>query len=224
MLLTHGNFLASMGMFDTLFEHRHLRTVSLLPLSHLLEQIGTLFYGTMLGAEVIYMRSRNPRVIFETMRDQRVNALVLIPQLLEVFWSGLMREVKKRRLERLVKWGRRLARHLPYRARRALFWPLHRQLGGALELIVCSGAYLPPELQIAWEDIGVVVIQGYGSTEVGFAVANDEWNHPPGKVGRRHADTEVVIDPDSGEIRCQGSQRLVRLLARRGVDTSLADR
>ena len=64
---------------------RHLRTVSLLPLSHLLEQIGTLF-GGLLGAEVVSLRSRNPRVIFETMRDQRVNTLVLIPQLLEVFW------------------------------------------------------------------------------------------------------------------------------------------
>jgi long-chain acyl-CoA synthetase len=77
-------------------------------------------------------------------------------------------------------------------------------LGGHLELVVSAGAYLPPDLQQAWEDIGIVVMQGYGSTECGFAVANDEWRHPKGLVGRVHAGTAVRIDPDSGEIQVKG--------------------
>ncbi|MGD8485700.1 MAG: AMP-binding protein [Chloroflexota bacterium] len=204
VLLTHGNFLVSIGMFANLFHHRHLRAVSILPLSHLLEQISTLFYGTMLGAEVVYVRSRNPRVIFEAMKELPATVMVVTPQVLELFWSGITREVKRRRLESLVEQARRVSRHLPYRLRRLLFRPLHAPYGGALELVISAGAHLPPELQRAWEDIGVVVLQGYGSTEIGFAVANDEWHHPLGLVGRVHEGTEVRIDPDTSEIQVRG--------------------
>jgi long-chain acyl-CoA synthetase len=204
VLLSHGNFLESMGMFSNLLDGRHLRAVSILPLSHLLEQVSTLFFGTMMGAEVVYVRSRNPRVIFEAMRELSTTAMVMTPQVLELFWSGIMREVKARGREALVERARRIARHLPYRLRRLMFRSLHRQLGGKLELLVSAGAYLPPDLQQAWEDIGIVVMQGYGSTECGFAVANDEWRHPKGLVGRVHAGAAVRIDPGSGEIQVTG--------------------
>ena len=204
VLLTHGNFLESMGMFSNLLDGRHLRAVSILPLSHLLEQVSTLFFGTMMGAEVVYVRSRNPRVIFEAMRELSATAMVMTPQVLELFWSGIMREVEARGRRPLVERARRISRHLPYRLRRLVFRSLHAQLGGHLELVVSAGAYLPPDLQQAWEDIGIVVMQGYGSTECGFAVANDEWRHPRGLVGRVHAGTAVRIDPDSGEIQVKG--------------------
>jgi len=205
VLLTHGNFLESMGMFSNLLEARHLRTVSILPLSHLLEQISTLFFGTMMGAEVVYVRSRNPRLIRESMRDLRANIMVMTPQVLELFWSGIMREVKQRGREATIERARRVARCLPYRARRLLLRSLHAPFGGSLELVISSGAHLQPELQEAWEDLGIVVLQGYGSTECGFAVSNDEWHHPPGLVGRVHPGTDVKIDPDSGEILVKGA-------------------
>jgi long-chain acyl-CoA synthetase len=204
VLLTHGNFLESMGMFSALLQRRHVRTVSILPLSHLLEQIGTLFYGTMIGAEVVCVRSRNPRVIREAMRELRVNVMVMTPQVLEIFWAGLMREAKQQGRDSLIARGRQIARRLPYPARRLVFRSLHRQFGGELDLMISAGAYLPPELQEAWEDLGMVVLQGYGSTECGFAVANDEWHHPKGLVGRAHKGTEVKIDPVSGEILVKG--------------------
>ncbi len=102
VLLTHGNFLESMGMFSNLLDGRHLRAVSILPLSHLLEQVSTLFFGTMMGAEVVYVRSRNPRVIFEAMRELPATAVVMTPQVLELFWSGILREIKAQGRESLV--------------------------------------------------------------------------------------------------------------------------
>jgi long-chain acyl-CoA synthetase len=204
VLLTHGNFLVSIGMFANLIDLRHLRAVSILPLSHLLEQISTLFYGTMLGAEIVYVRSRNPRLIATAMRELPATAMIMIPQGLEILWSNVMRGARQRGLERLIELARPIARRLPLGLRRLIFRPLLAQLGGKLELMVSSGAYLPPELQQAWEDIGIPVMQGYGSTECGFAVANDEWHRPPGLVGRVHEGTEVRIDPDTGEIQVRG--------------------
>ena len=56
------------------------RIVSLLPLSHLLEQAVGLFYALSVGADVLYVRSRNPRVIFEALRDHRVTSMIVVPR------------------------------------------------------------------------------------------------------------------------------------------------
>lgn len=204
VLLTHGNVLETMGMFAKLLKPRHLRAVSILPLSHLLEQASTLFYGTLIGAEVVYVRSRNPRVIFEAMRELRATTVVATPQVLELFMGGIMREVRQRGKTSTVERARSVARRLPYRLRRLLFRAIHAQFGGELHMVISSGSYLPPELQEAWEDFGIIVLQGYGSTEVGFAVANDEWHHPPGLVGRIHEGVGVRIDPETQEIQVRG--------------------
>ena len=72
------------------------RLVSLLPLSHLLEQAVGLYYALSVGADILYVRSRNPRVIFEALRDHRVTSMVVVPQVLDLFWSAIEREVEKR--------------------------------------------------------------------------------------------------------------------------------
>ena len=62
--------------------------MSLLPLSHLFEQAVALYYALDVGADVLYVRSRNPRVIFEAIRDHRTTSMVVVPQVLDLFWSG----------------------------------------------------------------------------------------------------------------------------------------
>ena len=47
--------------------------------------------------------------------------MVMTPQVPELFWTGIMREVRQRRLEPFVDRARPIARHLPYRLRRLLF-------------------------------------------------------------------------------------------------------
>ncbi len=204
VLLTHGNILESIAAFGSLLEPRHQRAVSILPLSHLFEQAPVLFYATSIGAEVRYVRSRNPRIIFEALRELRVTAMVLTPQILELFWNALAREVERRGQTARFERGRRIARRLPYPLRRLLFRSLHAQLGGELRLMVSAGAYLPPELQLAWEDLGIAIIQGYGSTECGIVSANDQWRHPVSVVGRVRPPSEVRLHPETLEILVRG--------------------
>jgi long-chain acyl-CoA synthetase len=201
VMLTHGSFLATIEVFEGLIPHRHHRAVSILPLSHLFEQAPVLFYASMLGAEIVYVRSRNPRVIFEALRESRVTTMVLTPQVLELFWGALTREIEKRGQSERFERARRIARRLPYPLRRLLFRKIHAQLGGELRLLVSAGAYLPPDLQTAWEDLGIVGMQGYGSTECGIVTANDERRHPTGVVGRVRPPVEVRLDPESSEIQ-----------------------
>lgn len=204
VMLTHGNVLATLEACQQLLPPRPHRLVSLLPLSHLFEQAPVLFYGTMIGADVRYVRSRNPRVIFESLREHRVTTMVVTPQLLEIFWNAIGREIDRQGKRATFERARRIATRLPYWARRRLFASLHRQLGGSLRLFVSAGAYLPPELQQAWEALGIVVLQGYGATECGAAAANTEREHPSGIIGRPVPPARVKLSEVDGEILVSG--------------------
>ncbi|HEX2468968.1 MAG TPA: AMP-binding protein [Candidatus Limnocylindrales bacterium] len=203
VMLAHDNVVASIESFHRIVPPMEHRIVSLLPLSHLLEQAVALYYALDVGADVLYVRSRNPRVIFDALRDHRVTSMVVVPQVLDLFWSAIEREIAKRGRTATVDRLRKVARRLPFAVRRLLFRSLHRQLGGHFRLFLSSGAFLPPALQQAWEDIGVTVLQGYGTTETGTGACGTLDDHGPGTVGRVPQGIEMRVAPD-GEIQFRG--------------------
>jgi long-chain acyl-CoA synthetase len=203
VMLAHDNVLASVSAMHRVIPPIEHRVVSLLPLSHLFEQAVALFYALDVGADVLYVRSRNPRVIFESIRDHRTTSMVLVPQVLELFWAAIEREVEKSGRAASFDRLRRIARRLPYSLRRVLFRRVHAQLGGGLRILVSSGAFLPPALQQAWEDLGVIVIQGYGATETGFGTCTTREDHGLGTVGRPMPPVELRL-ADDGEIQFSG--------------------
>jgi long-chain acyl-CoA synthetase len=203
VMLAHENVVASIESFHRIVPPMEHRIVSLLPLSHLLEQAVALYYALDVGADVLYVRSRNPRVIFDALRDHRVTSMVVVPQVLDLFWSAIEREVAKRGRSAGFERLRRVARRLPVPIRRLMFRSIHRQLGGHFRLFLSSGAFLPPALQQAWEDIGVTVLQGYGTTETGTGACGTLDDHEPGTVGRVPEGIEMRIAPD-GEIQFRG--------------------
>jgi long-chain acyl-CoA synthetase len=160
VMLAHDNVVAAVESFHRLIPPMEHRIVSLLPLSHLLEQSVGLYYALSVGADILYVRSRNPRVIFDALRDHRVTSMVVVPQVLDLFWSAIEREVARRDRERAFERLRAIARRLPMGLRPTLFRSVHRQLGGHFRLFLSAGAFLPPALQQAWEDLGVTVLPG----------------------------------------------------------------
>ena len=203
VMLTHANVVATVETANNAIPPQEHRMVSLLPLSHLMEQAIALFYALTVGADILYVRSRNPRVIFEAIRDHRVTTMLVVPQILDLFWGAIQREVDKSGRGATFERLRRIARHLPYPARRLLFRRVHAQLGGGLNLFVCAAAFLPPALQQSWEDVGVVVMQGYGATECGPASATSKTDHGLGTVGRTIPPVQVKL-ADDGQILVAG--------------------
>jgi long-chain acyl-CoA synthetase len=203
VMLSHANVLATISAIYKVIPPLEHRIVSLLPLSHLLEQIVGLYYAMDVLADIRYVRSRNPRVIFEAIRDHHTTSMILVPQVLDLFWSSIEREVEKTGRTRSFNRLRSIGRRLPYAARRVLFRQVHARFGGGLRLLVSTAAFLPPVLQQAWEDLGVVVIQGYGSTECGFATCTTREDHGLGTVGRSVPPVEVRL-ADDGEILVRG--------------------
>ena len=88
-------------------------------------------------------------------------------------------------------------------ARRLLFRRVHSQLGGSFRLFVSAGAFLPPALQQAWEDMGVTVLQGYGATETGTGSCTTLEDHGLGTVGRPPEGIDMRLAPD-GEVQFRG--------------------
>src|SRR5262245_13728048 len=203
VMLTHDNVVASIESFHRIVPPMEHRLVSLLPLSHLLEQAVGLYYALDVGADILYVRSRNPRVIFDALRDQRVTSMVVVPQVLDLFWSAIAREVAKRGRTESFERLRGIARWFPVPIRRLLYRSIHQQLGGHFRLFLSSGAFLPPALQQAWEDVGVTVLQGYGATETGTGSCTTLDDHGPGTVGRVPEGIQMRLAPD-GEIQFRG--------------------
>ena len=204
VMLTHDNVVASIESFHRIVPPMEHRIVSLLPLSHLLEQAVGLYYALDVGADILYVRSRNPRVIFDALRDHKVTSMIVVPQVLDLFWSAIDREVAKRGRQAAFERLRGVARRLPMSWRRHLFRSIHAQLGGRFDLFLSSGAFLPPALQQGWEDLGVRVLQGYGATETGTGTGTTLDDHGPGTVGRAPEGIDMRLDPESGEIQFRG--------------------
>ncbi|HEY7969359.1 MAG TPA: AMP-binding protein [Candidatus Limnocylindrales bacterium] len=203
VMVAHDNLLATMDAIGHVIPPLDHRVISVLPLSHLFEQAIGLIYALSVGADILYVRSRNPRVLFAALQAHRVTSMILVPQVLDLFWSAIEREADRSGRRALFDRLRALARHLPYSARRLLFRSVHARLGGSLSLFVSSGAFLPPALQQAWEDLGVVVIQGYGSSENGFGTCTTREDHGLGTVGRPMPPVELAI-ADDGEVLFRG--------------------
>ncbi len=201
--LTHRNTVAGVDGFHLIVPDIEYRIVSLLPLSHLFEQAIGLYLLLDLGASILYVRSRNPRVIFEAFRDHRVTGMIVVPQILDLFWGGLEREIEKRGQAAQFARARQIARLLPLGLRRRLFRRIHEQIGGSLRLFVSAGAFLAPSVQHAWEDLGVVVMQGYGATETGSGACTTWKDHPAGTVGWPIPGVEMRIAGD-GEVQFRG--------------------
>jgi long-chain acyl-CoA synthetase len=203
VMLAHDNIVASIQSFHRIIPHLEHRIVSIGPLSHLLEQAVALLYALSVGASVFYPRSLNPRILFEAMRAQRVTSMVVVPQALDLFWSAIELEVNKSGRRRQFELLRRIARPLPLGLRRLLFRSVHARLGGGLRLFVSAGAFLPPALQQAWEDLGVIVLQGYGATETGTGACTTLQDHGLGTVGRPPEGVQMRVAED-GEIQFKG--------------------
>lgn len=165
VMLTHANIASNAHAASTfLTEIKEFRGLSILPLSHMFEQIA-LYSGLILGATWTYVETLAPNTLFELLRLRRITIIPTVPQVMQIFYNAIEAEVRRQGRTRIWTTAHTLARRSPMAVRRRLFSQVHQRLGGHLQFFFCGGSYLTPELQLAWERLGVKVMQGYGATE-----------------------------------------------------------
>lgn len=205
VMLTHRNLISNVETALQMMPVDPETTVlSLLPLSHMYEQIVGLLIPLRSGASIIYLPSRQPHIVMRALRREGITAMALVPQALQLLMSRIEREVERRGRVGFWRLLHRLAPHLPMGARKFLFRSVHRELGGHLQFLASGGAYLDPSLAQKWENLGIPVLQGYGTTEATALVTGSDLRHRRlGTVGRVPPGQEVAIAPD-GEILIRG--------------------
>ena len=205
VMLTHRNLTANIeGISQYISCDPSSRLLSILPLSHMYEQMGGLFIAMNSGASVTYPTSRQPTVLARTMRERKITALLLVPQGLELLMNGIEREIARQ--GKMALWSRllKIAGRTPFRLRRVLFRRVHKQFGGKLDFIVSGGAALDPDLGRKWEILGVKIVQGYGATEASPVISNHAIDERRiDSTGRPLPNVEVKIS-DAGEILVRG--------------------
>ena len=203
--LTHANLMANLEATNQFIPGKPTyRLLSILPLSHMFEQMGNLLHAIRCGANITYPTRIQPTLLARAMRERKITNLLLVPQGLEVLMNGIEREVRRQGKERLWNALMRVARYTPFRLRRLLFRRVHKQFGGHLEFIVCGGAALDPELGAKWELLGVKIVLVYGATEASPGItAHTLKERRLNSVGRPIPGVEVKISLD-GEVLVRG--------------------
>ena len=147
VMLTHRNLTANIeGVAQYISCAPSGRLLSILPLSHMYEQMGGLFVTLHNGASVTYPTSRQPTVLSRTMRERKITIMLLVPQGLELLMNGIEREVARQNKQALWNKLLKVAGWTPFRLRRHLFRRVHKQFGGKLDFIVSGGAALDADL------------------------------------------------------------------------------
>lgn len=204
VVLTHRNILANIIPVERevrafrryLWPFRPIRFLSLLPLSHMFGQALAMFFPPLVNAATVFMTGYNPDQVIAQVRRHRITLVVTVPRVLEMLRDRV------RHLTPACATPDPSAHALPVRLWR--YREAHSLFGWRFCGFVLGGAQLDEGLEVFWQRLGYVVIQGYGLTETAPMVA---WNNPfkvtHGTVGRPLEGIEVRLAAD-GEILVKG--------------------
>ena len=205
VMLTHGNLAANLRQVNG-----HIPVVdcdyvflSVLPLSHMFEQMGGLLVPLSRGGAIVHLRTIKPSALMEAFREEDIRAVVLVPRLLQMLRSSLERKLAARGLHRPFARLLAGAAGLPLPLRRLLFLPVHRSFGRQFTLFVSGGAPLDPDLARFWGGMGFRVLEGYGLTETSPVLTAATFDRQlAGSVGLPLPGVEIRVD--AGEIQARG--------------------
>lgn len=138
--------------------------------------------------------------------------MYVVPALMEVLYRRMWASIEEKGKTKTIKIAIKLSRFLRaigIDVRRKLFKELHNALGGNLVKLVCGGAPLRAEIADFFDDIGIIVTNGYGITECSPLVSvNTDFINDPKTVGLPMECVEIRIDDpnedDEGEICVKG--------------------
>jgi long-chain acyl-CoA synthetase len=205
VMLTHANILSNAIAVNKLVPFfPAYRLLSVLPLSHMLEEIIGLLVPFMRGASVTYTASRQSTVLFKAIQEGQITTILLVPEALDLIMKAIESEVRAQGKEGAWQTMQHVAEWLPAPARRLLFRQVHQRFGGHLDFLMCGGAHLDPVLIHKWDMLGVPVLQGYGTTEASPVVAIEPLEaRNPHAVGKAIPGVQIRLTAD-GEILVKG--------------------
>ena len=197
VVLTHRAMVHSAAAATQLVGLGSERGLALIPLSHMYGQMAPLLSGWLSSSTLAFPAALTPTAITAAMTRHRLTALTVVPAFADLLAQRIRSEVRRTGATERFERGRRIGRRLPFVLRRRLFRTVLAPLGGSLRLITCGGARLDPATARFFEDLGVVVMEGYGATEMAAISGLTRRHRPHGTAGRPMAGASIRIAPDA---------------------------
>lgn len=221
VMLTHDNLVSN--LIDSSSHLKFARddsTLSVLPLSHVLERMAMYMY-LYHGMATYFGESLD--TIGPNLREVRPTIFVGVPRIFEKIFARVKEKTaEKGRLNvAILNWAVNVAKaHAKLSTRhknvpagldlkrkladKLIFSKLRKALGGRIRLLVSGGAALPEELALLYIGAGLPIVQGYGLTETSPVItAGMMEDNRVGTVGKPIRNVDVRIASD-GEIETRG--------------------
>jgi long-chain acyl-CoA synthetase len=220
-MLTHENLVSNLiDSSSHLKFARNDSTLSVLPLSHVLERMAMYMY-LYHGMATYFGESLD--TIGPNLREVKPTIFVGVPRIFEKIFARVKEKTaEKGRLNvAILNWAVRVAKeHARLSTRhnkvpaslelkrkiadKLIFSKLRNALGGRIRLLVSGGAALPEDLALLYIGAGLPIVQGYGLTETSPVItAGMMEDNRVGTVGKPIRNVEVRIASD-GEIETRG--------------------
>ncbi len=229
VVLTHGNVLHNFeaGIQAVDFNEDDL-FLSFLPLSHMTERAAGQVVPLGRGCTIAYAEPMIERLA-ANMAEVRPTVMVAVPRLYERLYARVMSTVEAAPplRQKIFHWAQGLGRqhyqnHVdgvpdsPWLAvqlalaKRLVFDKIRARTGGRVRYFVSGGAPLSREVGEFFYAMGMLILEGYGLTETAPLLSiNRPGDFKFGTVGKPVAETQIRIDPATGEILARGPQVMV---------------
>jgi long-chain acyl-CoA synthetase len=224
VMLTHKNFTSMVAKLSSTFMlYKHDGLLSVLPLHHTFEFSAGFLMPLASGASIMYLEEIEADALGDALDTGHVTGMVGVPALWQLFERKIWKTFNERgplvekAFDSIVDVNRSLRDKLPWDLGlgKAVFFPVHKKLGGRLRLLISGGSALPPETMKAFRGLGFNLFEGYGMTEAApvLTVTRPGDKVVPGSVGRALPGIDVRIDnPDGsgiGEVIAKGPNVMV---------------
>ncbi|MBN2326466.1 MAG: AMP-binding protein [Candidatus Omnitrophica bacterium] len=205
VVLTHRNIASNLlDILDIIPVDPTYRLLSVLPLSHALEQTAGFWTPLSSGGSVLYLNALKPSALSEAFQRDRITAMILVPRLLALLKMRIENALGEKHLSGYLRLGMAMASRLPRRLRQFYFYPVHRQFNTGFHLFVSGGSSLPRDVELFWKNLGFELIQGYGLTETSPVLTATRPGKPRlGAVGQALRSVSIRLNGDR-EIMAQG--------------------
>jgi long-chain acyl-CoA synthetase len=226
VVLTHGNILHNFeaGIQAVDFNENDV-FLSFLPLSHMTERAAGQVVPLGRGCTIAYAEPAIERLA-ANMVETRPTVMVAVPRLYERLYARVISTVEAGPglRQRIFHWATSLGRKhyqnhvdgvadsawlgLQLRvADRLVFHKIRARTGGRVRYFVSGGAPLSQEIGEFFYAMGMLILEGYGLTETAPLLSlNRPDDFKFGTVGKPVAETQVRVDPETGEILARGPQ------------------
>ena len=184
-------------------------SIALLPFHHIFGST-CMIYTLSCGVNIVF--ADGLRYVKQNLAEYKVSMFVGVPLLMDSIYKGVVKEIEKQGKTKLIKIATKVSNgllKLKIDIRRKLFKQVINGLGGALRLVIIGGAPADPNVLKAFDNFGIITLQGYGLSETAPVVAAENpKNKKNGTCGQAMPSVTLeVVNKDEfgiGEIRVKG--------------------